>query len=67
MIVPVEIESDISEGDTTKLNLRALPNSSIFSELMTKTIGSLMSSSTSLKIKNLLLLVQQFLEFLYIP
>ena len=31
-------------------NLRALPNSSIFSELMTKTLGRLMSSLNSLKI-----------------
>ena len=44
----MEIDSDNSEGD----NVRALPNSSIFSELMTKTLGSLMSSSKSLKIKS---------------
>ena len=31
-IVPVEIDSDNSEGDRTKLNIRALPNSSIFSD-----------------------------------
>ena len=46
-IVPVEIDSDNSEGD----NIRALPNSSIFSDPMTKTLGRLMSSSNSLKIK----------------
>ena len=46
-IVAVEIELDNSEGD----NIRALPNSSIFCELMTKTLGSLMSSSNPLRIK----------------
>ena len=46
-IVPVESDSDKSEGD----NIRALPNSSIFSDLMTKTIRSLISSSDALKIK----------------
>ena len=49
--VPAEIDSDNSEGDNTKLNIRALPNSSIFSDKMTKTIGRLMSSVNSLKIK----------------
>ena len=48
-IVPVEIESDNSEDD--KVDIRALPNSSIFSDLMTKTLGRLMSSSNSLRIK----------------
>ena len=33
-IVPVEIGSDNSEDDNTKLNIKALPNSSIFSESM---------------------------------
>ena len=47
-IVPVEIES---ENQTLQTNLRALPNSSVFSELMTKTLGNLMSSSNSLRIK----------------
>ena len=37
-IVPVENDS---EGDTTKPNIRGLPNSSIFSDLLTKTLGSL--------------------------
>ena len=37
-IVPVKIESDNSEGDKIKPNIRALPNSSIFTELMTKKI-----------------------------
>ena len=50
-IIPVEIDSDNSEGDNTKLNRRSLPNSSIFSELITKTPVSLMSSSNSLRIK----------------
>ena len=50
-IVPVEIDSDNSEGDNTKLNIRALPNSSIFSDLMTKTLGRLMSIPKFLKIK----------------
>ena len=48
-IVPVEIES---EDKTIQTNLRALPNSSIFSELMSKTLGRLMSSLNSLKIKH---------------
>ena len=38
-IVPVEIESDNSEGDTANPNIRALPNSSLFSDLMTKSLG----------------------------
>ena len=51
-IVPVEIESDISEGDNTNHNIRSLANSSIFSDLMTKTLGRLMSSANSLRIKS---------------
>ena len=47
-IVPVEIES---EDGNIQTNLRALPNSSIFSDQMTKTLGRLMSSANSLKIK----------------
>ena len=46
-IVPVEIES---EDENIQTNLRALPNSSIFSDQMTKTLGRLMSSANSLKI-----------------
>ena len=48
-IVSVEIES---EDENIHTNLGALLNSSIFSDLMTKTLGSLMSSSNSLKIKS---------------
>ena len=48
-IVPIEIES---EDETFQTNLRALPNSSIFSELMTKTLRRLMSSCNSLKVKS---------------
>ena len=47
-IVPVEIES---EDENTQTNLRSLPNSSIFSDLMTKTLRSLTSISNSLIIK----------------
>ena len=47
-IVPVEIES---EDENFLTNLRALPNSSMFSDQMTKTLWRLMSSSNSLKIK----------------
>ena len=47
-IVPVEIES---EDEKILTNLRALPNSDIFSDQMTKTLGRLMSSANSLKIK----------------
>ena len=61
-IVPVEIESEIENIQT---NSRVLPDSSISSDLMTKTLGSLMSSSNSLK-RNLLLPAQQFSEYLYI-
>ena len=50
-IVPVEIDSNNSEGDNNKLNIRSLPNSSIFSELMTKSLGLLMCSSNVLRIK----------------
>ena len=46
-IVPVEIES---EDEKIQTNLRALPNSSMFSDQMTKTLGRLMSSANSLKI-----------------
>ena len=46
-IVPVEIESN---DENIHTNLRALPNSSIFSDLLTKTLGRLMSSLNSLKI-----------------
>ena len=48
-IVPLEIESD---DEAIQTNLRALPNSSIFSDQMTKTLGRLMSSASSLKIKS---------------
>ena len=47
-IVPVEIESD---DENIQTNLRALPNSSMFSDQMTKTLRRLMSSLNSLKIK----------------
>ena len=50
-IVPIEIESDSSEGDNNTHNIKALPNSSNFSDLMTKSLGSLMSSANSLRIK----------------
>ena len=46
-IVPVEIES---EDENIQTNLRALPNSSIFSDQMTKTLERLMCSANSLKI-----------------
>ena len=45
-IVPVKNES---KDESIHTNLRALPNSSIFSEMMTKTFCSLMSSSNSMK------------------
>ena len=48
-IVPVEIES---EDENFQTNLRALPNSSMFSDQMTKILGRLMSSANSLKIKS---------------
>ena len=48
VVVPVEIES---ENENIQTNLRVLPNNSIFRELLTKTLGSLMSISNSLKIK----------------
>ena len=51
-IVPVEIESDNSEGDNTNTKIKALPSSSIFSDLMTITLGKLMSSLNSLKTKS---------------
>ena len=47
-IIPVENES---EDENIQTNSRALPNSSMFSDQMTKTFGRLMSSSNSLKIK----------------
>ena len=46
-IVPVDIDS---EDENIQTNLRALPNSSMFSDQMTKTLGRLMSSANSLKI-----------------
>ena len=46
-IVPVEIES---EDEDIQTNLRALPNTSIFSDQMTKTLVRLMSSANSVKI-----------------
>ena len=46
-IVPVEIGS---EEENIQTDLRALPNSSMFSDQMTKTLGRLMSSLNSLKI-----------------
>ena len=46
-IVPFEIES---EDENIQTNLRALPNSSMFSDQMKKTLGRLMSSANSLKI-----------------
>ena len=51
-VVPVEIESDNSEGDNNNHNVRALPNRSIFSDLTTKTLGRLLSSANSLRIKS---------------
>ena len=48
-IVPVEVES---EDENIQTNLRALRNSSIFSDQMTKTLGRLVSSANSLKIKS---------------
>ena len=46
-IIPFEKES---EDENIQTNLRALPNSSMFSDQMTKTLGRLMSSLNSLKI-----------------
>ena len=46
-IIPFEKES---EYENIQTNLRALPNSSMFSDQMTKTLGRLMSSLNSLKI-----------------
>ena len=48
-IVPVDYET---EDENIQTNLRALPNSSIFSDQMTKTLSRLMSSGNSLKIKS---------------
>ena len=47
-IVPVEIESEDENNQTTS---RAFPKCSIFSELLSKTLGRLMASPNSLKIK----------------
>ena len=47
-IVPVETES---EDENIQSNLRTLPNSLIFSDSMTKTLGRLRLSANSLKIK----------------
>ena len=47
-IIPVEIES---QDEIIQTSLRALPNSSIFTDLMSKTLGRLMSSLKSLKRK----------------
>ena len=46
-LFPVEIES---EDEIIQTGLRALPNSSMFSDQMIKTLGRLMSSANSLKI-----------------
>ena len=51
-VVPVEIESVNSEGDNTNHNVRALPNDSIFSDLVAKTKGRLMSTAKSPRIKS---------------
>ena len=45
-IVPVEIES---EDENFQTDLRALPNSFMFSDQMSKTLGRLMSSANSLR------------------
>ena len=47
-IVPIDHET---EDENIQTNLGALPNSSMFSDQMTKTLGRLMSSSNSLRIK----------------
>ena len=47
-IVPVDIES---EDENIQTNLRALPNSSMFSDQITKALGRPMSSSNPLKTK----------------
>ena len=47
-IVPFESES---EDENIQTNLRDLPNSSMFSDQMRKTLGRLMSSSNSLRMK----------------
>ena len=46
-IVPIENDLD---DENIQTNLRALPNSSMFSDQMKKTLGRLMSSANSLKI-----------------
>ena len=48
-MVPVEIDS---EDKNTKPNIKPLPNSSFFSDLMTKTLGRPISSSISPEIKS---------------
>ena len=48
-IVPFDYET---KDENIQSNLRALPNSSMFSDQMTKTLGRLMSSANSLKIKS---------------
>ena len=50
-IVPVDTDSDNSGGDITNPNIKALPNSSIFRDLLTKTLGRLRSSPNSLRRK----------------
>ena len=50
--VPVEIESVNSEGGNINHNIKALPNSSIIKDLMTKILGRIMSSANSLTIKS---------------
>ena len=47
-IIPVEIES---QDETIQTNLGPIPNSSIFSDLLSKTLGRLMSSLNSLEMK----------------
>ena len=51
-IVPLDVDSDNSGDEDIQTNLRTLPNSSSFSDLMTKTLGRLMCRSNSLKIKS---------------
>ena len=46
------IKESNSENENNQTNLRALPNSSMFNDQMTKTLGRLMSSANSLKIKS---------------
>ena len=51
-IAPVDTDSDNSGGDNTNLNTKAVPNSSIFRDLMTKTFRRLRSSPNSLRRKH---------------